>query len=50
MISKVGALPVDSADALIAAIRSLPPGTTVTISYLRGTATATAAVTLGRAT
>ena len=50
VITKVGALPVDSADALIAAIRSLPPGTTVTISYLRGTATATAAVTLGRAT
>ncbi len=47
VITKVGDLPVDSADALIAAIRSQTPGGTVKITYVRGSDTASADVTLG---
>ena len=41
-------LPVDSADALIAAIRSQTPGGTVKITYVRGSDTASVDVTLGQ--
>jgi putative serine protease PepD len=47
VVTKVGDLPVDSADALIAAIRSQNPGGTVKITYVRGSDTATVDVTLG---
>jgi putative serine protease PepD len=47
VITKVGDLPVDSADALIAAIRSQTPGGTVKITYVRGSDTASVDVTLG---
>ncbi len=48
VVTKVGTLQVESADALIAAIRSQVPGGTVPITYLRGSDTATVNVTLGQ--
>ncbi|MTD14742.1 PDZ domain-containing protein [Nakamurella sp. YIM 132087] len=50
VITKVGDQTVESADALIAAIRAQDPGSQVEITYLRGTTSATATVTLGSAT
>lgn len=49
IITKVGSNAVGSADALIAAIRSSTPSSKVQVTYLRGTNTMTAAVTLGSA-
>lgn len=49
VITKIGSTPVGSADALIATIRSSNPGSQVTVTYLRGSATKTATVTLGSA-
>ena len=50
MITKVGEQKVESADALVAAIRSAAPNSTVTITYTRGSASNTASVTLGSST
>ena len=47
VITKVGDRTVDSADALIAAVRSHRPGDDVVITYTRNGSTATATVTLG---
>jgi putative serine protease PepD len=47
IITKVGSRPVDSADALIAAIRSHQPGDRVTLTYVRSGSTKTVTVTLG---
>jgi putative serine protease PepD len=47
VITKVGSASVDSADALIATIRSATPGSKVTVTYVRGADTKTATVTLG---
>ena len=49
VITKVGSNAVSSADALIATIRSATPGGKVQVTYLRGTTTMTATVTLGSA-
>jgi putative serine protease PepD len=50
VITKVGGHQVESADALIAAIRSASPNTAVDITYRRGTSNNTVTVTLGSAT
>jgi putative serine protease PepD len=50
VITTVGGQQVESADALIAAIRSAPPNTAVDITYSRGTSSNTVTVTLGSAT
>ena len=50
IVTKVGAQPIGSSDALVATIRSAAPSSTVKITYLRDSATATATVTLGSAT
>ncbi len=47
VITKVGDQKVESADALVAAIRSAPPNSDVTITYTRGSQTKTVTVTLG---
>ncbi|MBO0890221.1 MAG: trypsin-like peptidase domain-containing protein [Acidothermales bacterium] len=47
VVTKVDDRTVDSADGLVAAIRSHRPGQTVTLAYERGGATHTATVTLG---
>ncbi|HEX4699885.1 MAG TPA: trypsin-like peptidase domain-containing protein [Actinomycetes bacterium] len=47
VITKVGTRTVDSADALIAAIRSHRPGDNVTLTYAQGGSTKTLSVTLG---
>ncbi len=47
VITRVGDRTVDSADALIAAIRSHRPGDEVTLTYLRDGQESTATVTLG---
>lgn len=49
VITKIGSTPVESADALIATIRSATPGSKVTVTYVRGTGTKTVTVTLGSA-
>lgn len=49
VVTKVGSAPVESADALIATIRSQTPGSTVEITYQRGSQTESAKVTLGSA-
>ena len=49
VVTKVGSQSVESADALIAAIRSSQPGGTTDITYTRGTDTQTVTVTLGSA-
>ncbi len=49
VITKVGGTPVGSADALIATIRSAEPGSQVVVTFLRGSETKTATVTLGSA-
>ncbi|HEY5116111.1 MAG TPA: trypsin-like peptidase domain-containing protein [Nakamurella sp.] len=49
VVTKVGNQSVESADALIAAIRSAQPGGTVDITYTRGSDTQTVTVTLGSA-
>ncbi|HEV2638417.1 MAG TPA: trypsin-like peptidase domain-containing protein [Actinocrinis sp.] len=46
VITQVDNQQVDGNDALVAAIRSYPPGTTVTLTYLRGGQTLTAQVIL----
>ena len=50
IITKVGDQPVESSDALIAAIRSAQPNGKTTITYTRGSDTQTITVTLGSAT
>ncbi len=50
VITKVGDQHVDSADALIAAVRSAAPNSQVGITYTRGTTSDTVTVTLGSAT
>jgi putative serine protease PepD len=47
VVTKVDDRAVDSADGLIAAIRSYRPGDQVTLTYVRGGSTRTAQVTLG---
>jgi putative serine protease PepD len=47
IVTKVGDRPIDSADALIAAIRSHQPGQKVLLTYARGGKTLTTTVTLG---
>ena len=47
VVTKVGDREIDSADALIAAVRSHQPGDKVTLTYTRGGDTRTATVTLG---
>src|SRR6478609_9635302 len=49
VITKVGDQKVESADALVAAIRSAAPNTSVDITYSRGGASNTVKVTLGSA-
>jgi putative serine protease PepD len=49
VVTAVGTLPVDSADDLIAHVRSQAPGAKVTITYVRDGKTATTSVTLGEA-
>ncbi len=47
VVTKVGDREIDSADALIAAVRSHQPGDEVTLTYTRGGDSQTATVTLG---
>jgi putative serine protease PepD len=47
VVTKVGDREIDSADALIAAVRSHQPGDKVTLTYTRGGDSHTATVTLG---
>jgi putative serine protease PepD len=47
VVTKVGDREIDSADALIAAVRSHKPGDKVTLTYTRGGDSRTATVTLG---
>ncbi len=47
VVTKVGDRDIDSADALIAAVRSHAPGDKVTLTYTRGGDSRTATVTLG---
>ena len=49
MVTQIGDQPIESADALIAAIRSQVPNGTVDITFERGTDTQTVSVTLGSA-
>jgi len=49
VITKLGSQNVDSADALIAAVRSAAPNSQVDVTYTRGTQTNTITVTLGSA-
>ena len=49
VITKIGGTAVDSADALIATIRSQTPGSAVTVTYTRDSKMATTSVTLGSA-
>ena len=46
IITAVDNQQIDSSDALVAAIRSYQPGTTVTLTYIRGSQTKTTQVTL----
>ncbi len=50
VVVKVGGQPIESADALIAAIRSQEPNGSVDVTFVRGTDTQTVSVTLGSAT
>ena len=50
VITELGGLPVESSDALVAAVRSAVPNTAVDISYERGGQATTVSVTLGSAT
>lgn len=50
VVTKVGDRVIDSADSLVAAIRSAVPGSTVTLTYERDGRTATATVTLSTVT
>jgi putative serine protease PepD len=47
VVTKVDSQRIDTADALVAAVRSHAPGQTVSITYTRGTNSATVQVTLG---
>jgi putative serine protease PepD len=47
IVTKVGGRPIDSADALIAAIRTHRPGQKVQLTYVRAAKTLTTTVTLG---
>jgi putative serine protease PepD len=49
VITKVGTRFIDSADALVAAIRSFTPGAQVQLTYVRSGATSTTTVTLASA-
>ncbi len=49
VVTKVGSQSVESADALIAAVRSAQPGGTTDVTYTRGSDTQTVTVTLGSA-
>jgi putative serine protease PepD len=49
VITKLGSQTVDSADALIAAVRSAAPNSQVDVTYTRGTESNTVTVTLGSA-
>jgi putative serine protease PepD len=49
IITRFAGLPIASATALLDAIRSQPPGSRVTIAYVRGGASHTATLTLGSA-
>ena len=50
VITAVDGRPIDSADALVARIRSSAPGASVQVTYVRGGSTSTVTVTLGQAT
>ena len=47
VVTQVDTQRIDDADALIAAVRSHAPGDTVTVTYLRGSTSKTARITLG---
>lgn len=47
VVTKVGSVPIESADALVATIRSSEPGSKVQVTYVRDGAPHTIAVTLG---
>jgi len=47
IVTKVGSVPIESADALVATIRSSEPGGTVSLTYLRSGQPHTVSVTLG---
>jgi putative serine protease PepD len=47
VVTKLDSQRIDTADALVAAVRSHAPGQTVTVTYTRGGTSATAQVTLG---
>lgn len=49
VISKIDSITIDSADALIATIRSATPNSKVTLTYLGGSDAGTATLTLGSA-
>jgi putative serine protease PepD len=46
VVTRLGERRIDSADALVAAVRSHRPGTTVDVTYLRGGQQATTTVEL----
>ena len=48
IVTKINDFATTTADGLIAATRYYAPGTTVTVTYVRGDDTRTAKVTLGR--
>ena len=50
VITQLGELKIESADALVAAVRSSPPNSAVDVSYLRAGAENTVSVTLGSST
>jgi putative serine protease PepD len=50
VVTKVGDKPVESADALVATIRSSQPGGTIQLTYLRGGSSSTVTVKLGSST
>ena len=50
VVTQLGDQPINSADALVAAVRSATPNSTVHLTYTRGGATTTVTVTLGTAT
>jgi putative serine protease PepD len=47
VVTKVGSVPIESADALVATIRSSAPGGTINLTYIRGGQPHTVSVTLG---
>jgi putative serine protease PepD len=50
VVTQLGDQPINSADALVAAVRSAAPNSTVQLTYTRGGTSSTVTVTLGSAT